>query len=76
MRAIKGIFDGENFIALENFPKKKKYKVVITFIEEIDNDEEIRSFSAQTKALSFWENEGEDLYQEYLVKRWKQEILC
>ncbi len=69
MRAIKGIFDGENFIALENFPKKKKYKVVITFIEEIDNDEEIRSFSAQTKALSFWENEGEDLYQEYLVKR-------
>ena len=69
MRAIKGIFDGENFIALEYFPKKKKYKVVITFIEEIDNDEEIRSFSAQTKALSFWENEGEDLYQEYLVKR-------
>lgn len=69
MRAIKGIFDGENFIALENFPKKKKYKVVITFIEEIDTDEEIRSFSAQTKALSFWENEGEDLYQEYLVKR-------
>ena len=69
MRAIKGIFDGENFIALENFPKKKKYKVVITFIEEIDNDEEIRSFSAQTKALSFWENEGEYLYQEYLVKR-------
>lgn len=69
MRAIKGIFDGENFIALENFPKKKKYKVVITFIEEIDNDEEIRSFSAQTNALSFWENEGEDLYQEYLVKR-------
>ncbi len=57
MRAIKGIFDGENFIALENFPKKKKYKVVITFIEEIDNDEEIRSFSAQTKALSFYNNE-------------------
>ncbi len=69
MRAIKGLFDGKNFIALEKFPKKKKYKVVITFIEEIDNNEEIRNFSAQTSGLLFWEDGKEDIYQEYLEKK-------
>ena len=66
MNAIKGIYDGEKIIPLENFPNKKRYKVIITFLEEIDEDEDLRNFSAQTDALSFWEDEREDLYQDYL----------
>ncbi|MCI0471811.1 MAG: hypothetical protein L0Y73_09145 [Candidatus Aminicenantes bacterium] len=66
MIAIRGMYDGEKFIPLENFSKKKKYKIIITFLEEIDDDEEIRNFSAQTDAFSSWEDEREDLYQDYL----------
>lgn len=65
MEAIKGIYDGGKFISLENFPRKKKYKVIITFLEEYDEDEEIRNFSAQTNAFSFWEDEREDIYHDY-----------
>ena len=69
MLAIKGIYNGETFIALDNFPKGKKYKVVITFVEEIikSENEDIRNFSAQTNGLSFWEDERENLYQDYLL---------
>ena len=67
--SIKGIFDGREFIALEDFPRRKKCKVVITFLEELDGSEDVRSFAAQSDAFSFWENEKEDLYQDYLVKR-------
>ncbi|HLP44492.1 MAG TPA: hypothetical protein VK469_01005 [Candidatus Kapabacteria bacterium] len=41
-------------------------KVIITFLEEIDEDEDLRNFSDQTDAFSFWEDEREDIYQDYL----------
>ncbi len=34
MVAIQGIYDGRNFYATEKVPTNKKYKVIITFIEE------------------------------------------
>jgi len=66
MNAIKGIYDGEKFIPLERFVEKKKYKVIITFLEEIDDNDELRNISAQTDAFAFWNDEREDLYQDYL----------
>jgi hypothetical protein len=69
MNAIRGIYDGEKFVPLENFSVKKKYKVIITFLEEIGEDEDLRDFSAQTDAFSSWEDEHEDLYQDYLEAR-------
>ena len=69
MQTIEGLFDGEKFIALEKVPVSKKYKVIITFVEEIDETEEIRSFSAQTDGLKFWEDEREDIYQDYLTAK-------
>lgn len=42
------------------------YKVIITFVEEIDEPDEIREFSAQTEGLEFWHDVSEDLYQDYL----------
>lgn len=47
-------------------PVSKKYKVIITFVEEIDETEEIRHLAAQTDSFKFWENEEEDIYQDYL----------
>ena len=66
MLAIQGIYDGQNFVALEQFPTQKSYKVIITFVEEISEEEQIRSFASQTDAFAFWANEREDLYQDYL----------
>lgn len=70
MEAIRGIFDGERIIATDQISTKKKFKVIITFIEEIDDNEaeESRNFAAQTEGLSFWQDEREDIYQDYLTK--------
>lgn len=70
MEAVRGIFDGENIVATDQISTKKKFKVVITFLEEIDEteytQEEGRNFAAQTDGLSFWQDEREDVYQDYL----------
>jgi len=68
MEAIKGIYDGKQFIPLENFPKDRKYKIIITFIEELNDETEIRVREqfANSNAFEFWQNEAEDLYQDYL----------
>lgn len=71
MLAIKGIYDGKQIKPLEALPKNKKYKVIITFLEEIEDMEEIRNFSAQKSSLTFWEEPGEDIYQDYLRKKKK-----
>ena len=68
MLAIKGIYDGKTIRPLEKLPKNRKYKVIITFIEEINETEQLRNFSAQTNSFTFWKNEKEDLYQDYLAK--------
>lgn len=36
------------------------------FDGKIDETEEIRSLVAQTATFSFWEDEREDIYQDYL----------
>ncbi len=68
MITVKGIYDGEKFVALEDFPKDKPSKVIITFLEEQSEEDQVRNFSAQTDGLDFWKDEAEDLYQDYLTK--------
>jgi len=68
MIAIKGIYDGKNVIPLERLPENKKYKVLITLLEEFDSDEEIRNFTSQDDAFSFWNNEKENIYQDYILR--------
>ncbi len=66
MLALEGIYDGKNFIVREKVPFQKSYKVIITFVEEIEEPDEIRDFSAQTQGLEFWHDDREDLFQDYL----------
>ena len=68
MLAIKGIYDGKTIRPLEKPPKDRKFKVVITFLEELDDTEKLRNFSAQTTSFTFWEDPKEDIYQDYLTK--------
>ena len=73
MLAIKGIYDGKKIVPLEKFTLGKKYKGVITFIEELDDEEALRNLFAQTDAFSFWHDQKEDIYQDYLVKGHKKQ---
>ena len=66
MLAVNGIFDGRNIRLTDKVDEKKQYRVVVTFIEEIEQDAELRDFSSQTRSLDFWHDEREDIYQDYL----------
>lgn len=69
--AVRGIYDGNNVQLLGKKPTTKKYKVVVTFVEELDPHEDIRTFASQTNGLEFWNDEREDLYQDFLPKQKK-----
>ncbi len=65
---VRGIYDGNKVMITDKITEKKRYKVVITFIEELSqNDTDLRDFSAQTDGLEFWEDSKEDLYQDFLT---------
>lgn len=72
MLSIKGIYDGEKIYPTESISEGKKYKVIITFLEEIKDEEEkhLRGFGANANAaLDFWKNPAEDIYQDYLPSK-------
>jgi hypothetical protein len=67
MLSVNGIFDGKSVKITDKLTEKKKYKVVITFIEEIQQDDyDIHNISSQSKGLDFLEDPAEDIYQDYL----------
>ncbi|MCY7377105.1 MAG: hypothetical protein LH472_14185 [Pyrinomonadaceae bacterium] len=69
MLTVEGIYDGKNFVVLEGFPKEKRFKVMITFVEELDQTEELRDFSAQNDTFEFWNDSRENLYQDFLNEK-------
>lgn len=66
MQTIEGIFDGTTFIPTEKVPVTNPYRVNITFVEELDDIEEMRKLASQTSSLGFWHDEREDIYEDYL----------
>ncbi len=71
MVSIKGIYDGNTITPLEPTPQNKSYKVIITFTEEIENagfvsEPDVRDLGKIANGFSFWENDSEDKYQDYL----------
>ena len=69
MLTVEGIYDGKQFVVAEQFPKEKRFKVIITFLEELDETEELRDFAAQTVSFEFWNDSREDLYQDFLSEK-------
>jgi hypothetical protein len=69
MLSIKGVYDGHKVHLSESIKDNKKYKVIVTFVEELKEDEvfELREFGIHADAaLDFWNDPAEDLYQDYL----------
>lgn len=69
MLSVNGIYDGKNVKLTDTVNEKKKYRVIVTFIEEIDQESELRDFSGQTGGFEFWNDEREDIYQDYLKEK-------
>lgn len=71
MFSISGIYDGERIYPTKKINDRKKYKVIITFIEELETEEvdkTLRDFGTHVSAMEFWEDEKEDIYQDFLIK--------
>jgi predicted DNA-binding antitoxin AbrB/MazE fold protein len=69
MITIKGEYENGQVKLLEQVPFKKRNKVLITFLdEEEDEEESLRNLSlkAPNALESYLYDEREDLYQEYL----------
>lgn len=72
MFSVRGIYDGKSVKITDKISEKKKYKVVVTFIEELEKEDNgNRDLYAQTSGLDFWEDPKEDLYQDYLKPKEK-----
>jgi len=69
MRSVKGIYDGEKIQLLEKPEQQKPCKVIVTFIEDDIDTENLRQHPADEDAFDFWRVEEEDLYQDYLKKK-------
>ncbi len=69
MLTVNGIYDGKNVKLTDDVTENKKYRVIVTFMEEIDQDSELRDFSGQTRGFEFWNDEREDIYQDYLNEK-------
>ncbi len=69
MLTVEGIYDGKQFVVSERFPKEKRFKVIVTFLEELDETEELRDFTARNDSFEFWNHSREDLYQDFLSEK-------
>ena len=70
MLSVTGIYDGKSIFPTETIREDRKYKVIITFVEELDNiaSEEmgLRHFGVNNPSLEFWNDPKEDIYQDYI----------
>jgi hypothetical protein len=70
MTTVKGLYEHGQVILLEKAPVEDSKKVLITFIEDDENDI-LRSISLTSSTKEFKQylaDSNEDLYQEYLKK--------
>jgi hypothetical protein len=68
MLAVRGIFNGLNIQLLEKVEIKANTMVVVTFLEEVNPEYELRDMTSKPSGFQFWENPAEDIYQDYFEK--------
>ena len=76
MLSIAGIYDGNSILPVEPIGEHKSCKVIITFIEELGSDasedEYLRNFGTTNASVAFWNDDLEDIYQDYLIPQYKK----
>ncbi len=68
MVAVRGIFNGLNIQLLEKVEIKANTMVLVTFLEEVSPESELREMTSNPNGFQFWENPAEDIYQDYFEK--------
>lgn len=68
MQTVKGLYKGGKVELLEHVDIDKPCKVIVTFVED-DDVNALRKYSADEDAFSFWNDSGEDVYQDYLKSK-------
>jgi len=71
MVAVKGIFNGQTIQLLEKVEAKQNTKVLVTFLDENDPEDDTKDLTAQANGLEFWTNSREDIYQDFFTQRGK-----
>jgi len=68
MLAIKEIYNGKNFLPSQKFNSTKNHQVIITILgdESPNEDTALRNLNSTTNSFDFWNNQEEDMYQEYI----------
>ena len=70
MISVGGIYDGKHIYSVDAIKETRKYKVIITFVEEINTtdteDLSLRNFGTTNASLDFWNETHEDIYQDFL----------
>jgi hypothetical protein len=67
MLTVNGIYDGEKIHLLQKVEQNKNFKVIVTFLEAITDINEIHGPKpyAVNDSFSFWEDSGENLYDDH-----------
>jgi hypothetical protein len=71
MLSVQGIYDGKVLRFLEKIKIHSPKKVIVTFLEDIDDDissEELHQIASEGGAFYFLENEEEDIYTDADLK--------
>jgi len=68
LQTIEGIFDGEKIYPLEEIKTKRKYRVIITFLESIDKFDDFKDLKLHSEKVfeKLWENENDEIWSSYL----------
>jgi len=67
-QTIEGIYDGKDIFPLEEIQTKSKYRVIITFLEEIEEPDGFEDLKLHSEKVfqKLWENEDNEIWASYL----------
>lgn len=65
LMTIEGIYDGKDIHPFGKIKTRKRHRVLITFLEEVDDFADLKKHSEKVFA-KLWKNEDDDLWNSYL----------
>ena len=68
LHTIEGVYDGEKIQPLQRIKTNRIYRVIITFLEEIEQPDNFRDLKihSENKFEKLWKNENDEIWASYL----------
>ncbi|MBC8182149.1 hypothetical protein H8E88_13630 [candidate division KSB1 bacterium] len=66
--SIEGFYDGKNIIPLERINVKNKRRIIITFLEKIEEKDDFKNLKLHSEKVfnKLWKDENENIWASYL----------